>query len=100
MYVFQYDKRLQLTIPVFDGFWEELSLADREAIVYRWEQSRSTIPDRIAEIEQKILIKQNRLSLEEDFNKSCHINSEIAELASIITDLWIWYRKHLTTCMA
>lgn len=97
MYVFQFDERLQLALPVFIGLWEDFALAEREAIVYRWEQLRGTIPDRITEIEQIIQLKQNRLSVEEDFNKSCHINSEIAELASIITDLWIWYRKNLPT---
>ncbi|OQP01541.1 hypothetical protein B1689_04345, partial [Geobacillus sp. 44C] len=41
----------------------------------------------------------DQLSDENDFERSCRLNSEIAELASIINDLWIWYRMNQTVSM-
>lgn len=58
----------------------------------QWEQVRGNIPERIKEVETLINQKQYQLFEEEDFNISCIINSEIAELASVINDLWLLYR--------
>ncbi len=54
--------------------------------------SSRKIPDRIKELEHYINAKQHHLNNEEDFEISCKLNSEIADLASIINDLWLWYR--------
>jgi hypothetical protein len=89
---FSYDARLGIRLPSFSGTWEELSLLEQTAILVTWEKIRGTIPDRIEEIERKINKLQNALYREENFEKSCKLNSDIAELASIINDLWIWYR--------
>ncbi|KMM37391.1 hypothetical protein [Guptibacillus hwajinpoensis] len=95
MYKFQYDHRLQITLPMLDDSWENLSIADQEAILLKWEQIKSLIPDRIAELEQMICYKQAKLSDEANFQQSCLLNTEIADLASIINDLWLWYRKEM-----
>ncbi|WP_377888169.1 hypothetical protein [Alkalihalobacillus sp. R86527] len=95
MFTFYRDDRLQIDIPVLELFWEDLSLDKQEELLHRWEQIRSTIPDRIIELEKIIMDKQFQLSDEENFENSCYLNSQIAELASIINDLWLWYRKSL-----
>ena len=53
-------------------------------------------PDRIADLEKMINQKQAQLSDESNFKTSCELNSDIAELASIINDLWLWYRANQT----
>lgn len=52
------------------------------------------IPDRISELETQINRRQDQLADEENFELSCKLNSEIADLASIINDLWLWYRAN------
>ncbi|WP_270179585.1 hypothetical protein [Alkalihalobacillus sp. CinArs1] len=93
MFTFYRDERLQIDVPILELFWEELALDEQEEILLRWEQIRSTIPDRIIELEGKIMEKQSQLSNEENFETSCSLNTQIADLASIINDLWLWYRK-------
>jgi hypothetical protein len=44
------------------------------------------------QLEGTINVKQAALRDELNFKRSCELNSEIAELASIINDLQIWYR--------
>ncbi|MCA0986354.1 hypothetical protein [Guptibacillus algicola] len=95
MFTFYRDNRLQIDIPVVEHLWEDLTLSEQEELLHRWEQIRSTIPNRIIEIETLIMNKQFQLSNEENFDHSCDLNSQIAELASIINDLWLWYRKSL-----
>ncbi|WP_332689845.1 hypothetical protein [Halalkalibacter lacteus] len=58
----------------------------------KWETIRGTIPDRVKEIEHEIELVHEQLTNEEDFERSCELNLEMAELASIINDLWIWFR--------
>lgn len=48
---------------------------------------------RIREIEAKIKHKQKELNDEESFEQSCRLNEEISELASIINNLWNWFRE-------
>ncbi|MEV2666997.1 hypothetical protein ABNE94_19160, partial [Paenibacillus larvae] len=43
-------------------------------------------------LEKKIVRKQLQLYEEENFEISCRLNSDIAELASTINDLHIWFR--------
>ena len=93
---FNFDQRLGIHVPDLAQDWDYYPIKIQHGILFRWEQIRGWIPDRIAELEQVINIKQTQLSDEDDFPRSCELNSEIAELASIINDLWIWYRVNPT----
>jgi len=86
------DARLGIRLPHLDKPWEDYNPNEQEAILLEWETIRGLIPDRIAELERKIDEKQDELGEENDFERSCRLNAEVAELASIINDLWIWYR--------
>jgi hypothetical protein len=89
---FHYDERLGIEIPVLENEWETFSLEARTDLLFRWEQIRGTIPDRIHKLEAVIIMKQNQLDKEDDFPTSCRLNSEIADLASTINDLHLWFR--------
>lgn len=91
---FLQNNRLGIAVPVLHHDWESHSVDTRESILLQWEKIRGTIPDRIVEIEAEINQKQTELSDENDFERSCQLNTEIAELASIINDLWLWYRTN------
>ncbi|AEV20405.1 hypothetical protein GTCCBUS3UF5_31030 [Geobacillus thermoleovorans CCB_US3_UF5] len=90
--IFIDDKRLGIRLPHLDKPWEDYSPNEQEAILLEWETIRGLIPDRIAELEREINEKQDALGQEADFARSCQLNADIAELASIVNDLWIWYR--------
>lgn len=90
--IFQYDARLGISVPQLQTDWENMDTKTQASILYQWERIRGNIPDRIKELEQMIYQLQNDLYEEDDFEKSCEINDKISELASIINDLWIWYR--------
>ncbi|WP_227936600.1 hypothetical protein [Alkalihalobacillus deserti] len=89
---FIYDSRLCLSLPSLHGSWKELNEKSQEQILAKWESIRGTIPDRIKEIEEEIETVHEQLTREEDFERSCELNLEMAELASAINDLWIWFR--------
>ncbi|WP_280769917.1 hypothetical protein [Salipaludibacillus daqingensis] len=89
---FVYDSRLGIDIPDLEGSWEQLSIDKQSETLAKWENIRGIIPDRIKELENSINYLQNQLYQESNFQLSCEINNEISELASIINDLWIWYR--------
>ena len=89
---FQMNKRLGIPLPELVQPWERLSLEEQSDILEYWEQIRGRIPDRIIALEKDIIHKQDALDQEENFETSCMLNSEIAELASAINDLNIWYR--------
>ncbi|MFY0543334.1 hypothetical protein [Brevibacillus sp. H7] len=91
-YQFTYDDRLGIRIPVLYHDWEMYSPDERADILLEWEEIRAKIPDRIIQLESIITQKQNQLSEEENFVRSCELNSEIHELASVINDLNIWFR--------
>lgn len=91
-YQFSYDERLGIRLPVLYRDWEEYSADERGDILLEWEEIRAKIPDRIIQLEAIINEKQARMFEEEDFLRSCQLNSEIAELASVINDLNIWFR--------
>ncbi len=93
-YKFTYDGRLGIKLPFFEKDWDEYTFSTQTEILLQWEKIRGSIPDRIADLEVLINKKQAALNNEENFQKSCELNSEIAELASIINDLWIWYRTN------
>ncbi|KYD26796.1 hypothetical protein MKY25_04590 [Geobacillus sp. FSL W8-0032] len=90
--IFIEDKRLGIRVPQLDKHWDDYSAEEQEAILLEWEAIRGLIPDRIATLERQINEKQDALGREADFARSCQLNADIAELASIINDLWIWYR--------
>ncbi|QGQ47516.1 hypothetical protein [Metabacillus sediminilitoris] len=89
---FSYDPRLKIRLPLLKKDWEMYSISFQNSILAEWEQIRGSIPDRIKELEEEINKKQAVLNQEENFTHSCILNEEIANLASIINDLWIWFR--------
>jgi hypothetical protein len=91
---FVYNKRLGIPIPELWEDWESYPISVREQIVDEWEQIRGRIPERIFELEKIINYKQSQLNVEEDFPHACKLNSEIAECASTINDLHLWYRAN------
>ncbi|MGN7176456.1 hypothetical protein [Cytobacillus sp. SAFR-174] len=91
---FSHNSRLGIDIPNFDREWDEYSPKTQQMILFQWEKIRGRIPDRIAELEEDINRKQAELSDEGNFERSCRLNSEISELASVINDLWLWYRTN------
>lgn len=91
---FLHDERLGIPVPIF---FHELELFQEEelsSLLFEWEKIRGSIPDRIYDLEAVINEKQLQLYDEDDFELSCRLNEEIAELASMINDLWIWYRSN------
>lgn len=94
---FIYDERLGIRIPDTELNFAELSEKVQAEILQEWERIRGRIPDRIYELEQMINTKQAQLNQEEDFIKSCSLNSEISELASTINDLHLWNRINQET---
>ncbi|MDA5110513.1 hypothetical protein FOI68_00695 [Brevibacillus sp. LEMMJ03] len=91
-YQFQYDERLGIRLPVLYHDWDEYSPEERASMLLEWEEIRATIPDRIIQLEAIIIEKQKQMFEEENFARSCELNSEIHELASVINDLNIWFR--------
>jgi hypothetical protein len=91
---FVYNERLGIALPELLEDWDSYPLSIREEIIDIWEQIRGRIPERIFELEKIINLKQNLLTFEENFPTACQLNSEIAECASIINDLHLWYRAN------
>ncbi|MFB4163023.1 hypothetical protein ACE1TI_04090 [Alteribacillus sp. JSM 102045] len=91
---FLWDPRLQIKLPILKKEWEAYDKENQYIILEKWENIRGQIPERIADIEKEINKKQVQLDTEDEFEKCCILNEEIAELASIINDLWLWYRTH------
>jgi hypothetical protein len=89
---FQFSERHGISIPCLAEDWDKLSIEQQTAILARWEMIRGNIPDHIMRFESKIRIKQQQLFEEDDFEQSCLINGDIADLASRINDLNIWFR--------
>ncbi|WP_110114110.1 hypothetical protein [Bacillus sp. CGMCC 1.16541] len=92
--IFKKDVRLGISLPVLQKEWECYHPHEQQEILLQWEKIRGTIPDRISELESIINKKQERLGEETNFEASCQLNLDISELASIINDLWIWYRSN------
>ena len=89
---FRRDERLGISVPNLETYWEDLTAEEQEAVLERWELERGEIPERIVELERQIRRLQERMGQEEDFAAVCRINDDIAELASRINDLNIWFR--------
>jgi hypothetical protein len=91
---FQYDERLGIELPAIENEWEYYPADIRSGILLYWEQVRGMIPDRIHKLEAIIIRKQSQLDREDDFPTSCQLNSDIADLASMINDLHLWFRTN------
>jgi hypothetical protein len=91
---FSFDHRLGIPLPELTLELDHFNKATQQEILFYWEQVRGSIPDRISDLETEINLKQALLSNESNFPRSCQLNTEIAELASIINDLWLWYRAN------
>ncbi|MGG1629892.1 hypothetical protein [Rossellomorea sp. NRS-1567] len=89
---FSYNSRLGIHLPRLSKDWHAYSSLEQEMVLLEWERMRGMIPDRIQEIDVEIERLQAELAQEDNFERSCMINGEIAERASEINDLWIWYR--------
>mgnify|MGYP006371511325 CR=1 FL=1 len=89
---FHFDARLGIPVPNLQKEWDNYSAEEQTKIIFRWESIRGNIPDRIKTLEDGINHKQEKLYQEDSFTESCKLNTEIAELASIINDLWLLYR--------
>lgn len=90
---FKFDERLGISLPFFEGEWESLSNLEQIKIINQWEKERAKIPDRIKELEQKILDMQETM-FDMSFEEYCEIHKEIVSLSSTINDLNIWFRTH------
>jgi hypothetical protein len=91
-YEFVQDRRLGIPLPVLHKDWADYTELEQADILHRWEQIRGRIPDHVKRLESEINKKQAELNDEDDFEHSCQLNWEIAELASCINDLLLWYR--------
>jgi hypothetical protein len=91
-YHFELDERLGIELPVLHRDWDHYSKEDQSTILLRWENIRGTIPDHIKRLERAIIAKQNQLDVEDNFAASCALTWDIAELASTINELHIWFR--------
>ncbi|WEK55402.1 MAG: hypothetical protein P0Y55_04915 [Candidatus Cohnella colombiensis] len=89
---FMFNERLGIRIPNFTEDWERIGLQDQTALLEEWEMIRGTIPEHVIRFERQIRVKQDQLFEEDDFVASCSLNSDIADLASRINDLHIWFR--------
>lgn len=94
LYRFEYDHRLGISIPDLEKNWKDYNQATQEEILSLWDEIRGNIPERIKELEQEINRKQALLNNEENFKFACELNTDISQLASIINDLWLWFRAH------
>ena len=91
-YKFSLDNRLGIYLPVLQLEWDEYPEEERAAILDCWEQVRGRIPQRIMELEGIINDKQSQLNNEDNFKTACQLNSDIAETASCINDLHLYFR--------
>lgn len=89
---FKFSERHGIWTPSLTQSWDELNLEHQTAILARWEMIRGNIPEHIMRFEATIRVKTKQLFDEDDFLESCRINDGIADLASRINDLHIWFR--------
>lgn len=89
---FVWNERLGIHTPLLNYPWDTLDIETQSLILSHWEGIRGRIPERIKQLERIIVAKQEALYNEDDFTQSCQLNSEIAEHASMIVDLHLWYR--------
>lgn len=90
---FVHDKRLGISIPHFDKDWDEYTVEEQHKIIDQWEKERAKIPDRVKELEQEIISKQDSM-FDMSFEDYIEVHKEIVDLSSAINDLNIWFRTH------
>ncbi|MFD0586664.1 hypothetical protein ACFQZE_01515 [Paenibacillus sp. GCM10027627] len=93
-YHFVWSERLGIHLPSLKLEWDTYGFEEQSLILERWEMIRGGIPDVIMKLEQTINIKQSDLNEEDNFERSCLLTYEIAEYASRINELQIWYRMN------
>jgi hypothetical protein len=91
-YQFIHDERLGIPLPNLYLDWDDYTSEERADILLEWETIRAAIPNRILHLEAIIIEKTQQMSEEDNFIRSCDLNCEIHELASLINDLNIWFR--------
>lgn len=89
---FVFDQRLDLFVPIKNIPWQALSYDETKAVEVYWETERGKIPTKIKELDRRMEQLQECLSREESFEKACEWNDSLSSLASIVNDLWLWYR--------
>jgi len=89
---FRLDPRLLIRIPDFQIPFEELSLAEREAVLLEWEIIRAAIPDQIMRFEEQIEQLLQRIHEEEHWDTIAAYFAQISDLASRIHTLNMWRR--------
>jgi len=89
---FHYNERLGIELPIFYTQWENLTKEEQHHVIFRWEKIRSSIPDRIKELEIMIAERENKLQVEDHFQTFCQLSAEISDYASRIIDLNLWFR--------
>jgi hypothetical protein len=89
---FAWNERLGIAVPALNRDWEQMSRSEQTSVLAVWETIRGTIPDHVKRFEEQITVKQDKLFDEDDFAVSCRLNADIAELASRINSLHIWFR--------
>ncbi|ALS20996.1 MULTISPECIES: hypothetical protein [Paenibacillus] len=93
-YSFIMDERIGIPLPHLEKNFEDYSEQEQAEILLRWEEIRGMIPDRIKRLETMIIARQDQLNVEDNFAVSCRLNTEIADLASTINELHLWFRVH------
>jgi hypothetical protein len=89
---FDWNERLGIAVPALTRDWRDMSRSQQTSVLAVWETIRGTIPDHVKRFEEQIKVKQDELFEEDNFAVSCRLNGDIAELASRINDLHIWFR--------
>jgi hypothetical protein len=91
-YEFLYNKRLGIELPVFHTPWEDLETEEQQKLLYKWEQVRAQIPDQVKYFEALIKERELKLQIEDDNETFCRLSMEIADYASRVIDLNLWFR--------
>lgn len=89
---FTYDALLGIPIPALKKEWAEFTAQEQAEILFFWETVRGNIPNRMVELEREITMLQSKSDAEENFETVCELTWQIAELASRIHDLNIYFR--------
>lgn len=98
-YTFEYNERLGIEIPIFNTKWEHFSQEEQHQIIYRWENVRAQIPDRIKELEKMIQKRELQLQVEDNFPSFCQLSREISDFASRVIDLNLLFRTQQEATM-
>jgi len=89
---FESNARLGIPTPDLKRDWDEMTEEEQAEIIYFWETVRGRIPDRIFALEREINVLQQQLNEEERFDKVIELTWDIADRASRINDLQIFFR--------